>query len=384
MSSAVHKSNRFGNCTDIILFYAKTADAQFSPQYNRDTPEYQEYVRTRFTQVDESGRLFHAGDLTNPAYRPNLVYDYKGFSPPPNGWAITKEKMAQWDKEGRIYFPPDKTGRLRRKRFADELKGMPVQNLWTDIAEINSQAQERLGYPTQKPIALLERIVQASSNPGDLVLDPFCGCGTAVHAAQKLDRQWIGIDITNLAISLIEKRLTDAFPGIKFDVHGTPKDMDGAQALAAKDKYQFQWWAVSLVKAVPYGGNKKGADTGIDGFIYFKPDARTTEKAIVLVKGGDNVSVVMVRDLAYVVKREKAQMGIFITLAEPTKPMLTEAIKEGFYETIYGRFPRLQIVTVEDLLEGKKPNIPLIDRTSSGFKSAAKEEDTSEQDSLPF
>ena len=139
-----------------------------------------------------------------------------------------------------------------------------------------------------------------------MILDPFCGCGTTIHAAQKLNRQWIGIDITNLAISLIEKRLTDAFPGVKFEVHGTPKDLDGARALAAKDKYQFQWWAVSLVKAVPYGGKKKGADSGIDGFIYFKPDARTTEKAIVSVKGGENVNVAMVRDLAHVVKREKA------------------------------------------------------------------------------
>jgi Restriction endonuclease len=143
-----------------------------------------------------------------------------------------------------------------------------------------------------------------------------------------LKREWIGIDITNLAISLIEKRLSDAFPGIKFEVHGTPKDLDGAHALAAKDKYQFQWWAVSLVKAVPYGGKKEGADTGIDGFIYFKPDARTTEKAIVSVKGGDNVNVAMVRDLAHVIAREKAQMGIFITLAEPKGPMMTEAVKE--------------------------------------------------------
>jgi site-specific DNA-methyltransferase (adenine-specific) len=264
----------------------------------------------------------------------------------------------------------------------DEQRGKPMGDVWTDIPPINSQAQERLGYPTQKPVALLERILSASSNEPDLVLDPFCGCGTTVHAAQKLNRQWIGIDITNLAISLIEKRLTDAFPGAKFEVHGTPKDLDGARALATKDKYQFQWWAVSLVKAVPYGGKKKGADTGIDGLIYFKPDARTTEKAIVSVNGGENISVTMVRDLAHVVKREKAQIGVFITLTAPTRPMLTEAIREGFYETLYGKFPRLQILTVAELLDGKQPHIPWIDPAS--FRKAAREGSGAEQDALPF
>lgn len=194
--------------------------------------------------------------------------------------------MEQLDKEGRLHFPKDPNSRIQLKRYLDEMPGQPCTNAWDDIPPIHALTAERLGYPTQKPLALLERIIQASSNEGDLILDPFCGCGTSIHAAQKLNRQWIGIDITNLAISLIEKRLTDAFPGVKFEVHGTPKDLDGAQALAEKDKYQFQWWAVSLVKAVPYGGKKKGADSGIDGYIYFNPDARTTEKAIVSVKGG--------------------------------------------------------------------------------------------------
>ena len=381
MSSAVHESNRFGICTDIVLFYAKTESAVFFPQYNRDSPEYQEYVRTRFTMVNEDGRRFQADNLNNPAYRPNLIYEYKGYKPPPNGWAISKEKMEQWDKEGRLYFPKDKSARIRRKRFVDELKGMPIQNLWTDIAEINSQAQERLGYPTQKPQALLERIITASSNEGDLVLDPFCGCGTTIHAAQKLKREWIGIDITHLAISLIEKRLKDAFPGIEYEIHGTPKDLEGARALATQDKYQFQWWAVSLVNAVPFGGKKKGADSGIDGLIYFKPEGKTTEKAIVSVKGGDNINVAMIRDLGHVVDREKARIGVFITLAEPTGPMKTEAVKAGFYETLYGKYPKIQIVTIRELFEGKQPNIPLVD--SASFKKAAKEA-VGEQDNLPF
>jgi site-specific DNA-methyltransferase (adenine-specific) len=368
MSSAVHESNRFGICTDAILFYAKSDAAAFHSQYNKNTPEYQEYIKERFNLVDEQGRRFQADNLTNPAYRPNLIYEYKGYQPPRNGWAISKEKMEQWDKEGRIYFPKNKNSRLRRKRFIDELRGMPVQNLWTDISEINSQAQERLGYPTQKPVALLERIINASSNEGDVILDPFCGCGTAIHAAQKLKRQWIGIDVTHLAISLVEKRLNDAFPGIKYEVHGTPKDIEGARDLAARDKYQFQWWAVSLVNAIPFGGRKKGADTGIDGVIYFKDFTMkgkalvgsATEKIVVSVKGGDNVGVSMIRDLAHVIDREKAKMGLFITLAEPTDPMRKEAVKEGYFESagMKGKYPKLQIATVGELLAGKKPELP--------------------------
>jgi len=170
------------------------------------------------------------------------------------------------------------------------MPGVPLQNIWTDIPPVNPQALERLGYPTQKPLALLERIITASSNEGDVVLDPFCGCGTAVHAAEKLHRLWIGIDITHLAVSLVEKRMKDAFPGITFEVHGTPKDIDGARNLAFRDKYQFQWWACSLVNAQPYQGKKKGADTGIDGLIYFQDDDKLPKKIVVSVKGGENVS----------------------------------------------------------------------------------------------
>jgi len=253
--------------------------------------------------------------------------------------------------------------------------------LWEGIEALSASSAERLGYPTQKPLALLERIISASSNEGDVVLDPFCGCGTTIHAAEKLGRHWIGIDVTHLAISLIEKRLKDAFPDIVFDVHGTPKDLEGAQALAEQDKYQFQWWAVSLVNAVPYGGQKKGADSGIDGFIYFKPDAKTTEKAIVSVKGGANVNVAMIRDLGHVVDREKAKVGVFITLAKPTDPMKTEAVKAGFYETPHhGKVPKLQIFTIEELFAGKRPQIPFVDPES--FKKAAREKSRAEQGKL--
>lgn len=372
-SSAIHQSNRFGTATDSIFFYAKTDLAEFRPQYNYDDPGYQRYINRYFTHVDKDGRRFRDADLSNPSPRPNLMYEYKGIKPPKNGWAISKEKMEQWDKEGRLYFTSNKN--IRRKSYVDELEGKPIQNLWTDIPPINSQAQERLGYPTQKPLALLERIIVASTKEGDVVLDPFCGCGTAIHAAHKLNRQWIGIDITHLAISLVEKRLRDAFPGITFEVHGTPKDLDSARDLAHRDKYQFQWWACSLVNAQPYQGKKKGADTGIDGVIYFQDDKTMPKKIIVSVKAGDNVSVPMIRDLGHVIDREKASIGLFVTLTAPTRPMKEEAIKAGYYESPIGAsFPKIQILTIKGLLDGtEQARYPDLMRGGLMFKKAERE-----------
>ena len=214
-----------------------------------------------------------------------------------------------------------------------EAKGQPIDSVW-HMKGLDPKSKERLGYPTQKPEALLERIIQASSNPGDVVLDPFCGCGTAVHAAEKLGRNWIGIDITHLAIALIEKRLRDAFSGIEFEVEGTPKDLEGAKDLAKRDKYQFQWWACSLVNAQPYGGKKKGADGGIDGQIFFTDFAggKTAIKQIIVsVKGGANVSLTMLKDLIATVHHNKAEIGLFVTLTPPTRPMVREASLAGFY-----------------------------------------------------
>ena len=208
-SSAVHQSKRFGVCTDIILFYARSTENVFYPQYNKKHPNYLTYIDKNFKHTDENGRRYQATSLTNPAYRPNLIYEYKGYQPPKNGWMINKEKMEKWDIEGRIHFPSNKSGRLRRKSFVDELKGMPIQNLWDDIKQIGSHAKERTGYPTQKPLALLERIIKASSNEGDMVLDPFCGCATACVAAERLNRQWIGIDISPSAEDITKLRLGD-------------------------------------------------------------------------------------------------------------------------------------------------------------------------------
>jgi site-specific DNA-methyltransferase (adenine-specific) len=376
MSSAVHESNTFGVVTDIILFYSQSAETEFHPQYNKDDPDYQRYIEERFTYVDESGRKFQPTSLVNPAHRPNLIYEYKGYKPPPNGWMITKQKMEAWDKEGRIYFPKDKDGRLRRKSFADELKGMPIQNLWTDIPEINSQSAERLGYPTQKPVALLERIIKASSNLGDMVLDPFCGCGTTIDAAEKLGRKWIGIDITQLATSLIKNRLRDTY-GEKIEINtiGEPTTPIEAQTLAEQDKYQFQWWALGLVGARPVE-QKKGADHGIDGKILFRDDVKSTkpEQIIIQVKGG-GTTVKDVRDLRGVLDREQAAIGVLISLNAPTKPMLAEAASAGFYiHKLNGQqFAKLQLRTVKELMEGqgieRPSSVAAVDET---FKKAPK------------
>lgn len=311
-----------------------------------------------------------------------MMYEWLGFPNPPMGWRYKRETMQKLHDEGRIWYPTSAVGQYRfdrrpqLKRYLNEMEGGVMGTIWTDISPLNSQAQERLGYPTQKPLALLERIIAASTNEGDVVLDPFCGCGTAVHAAQKLGRQWIGIDVTHLAISLIEKRMKDAFPGVAFTVEGRPGDLAAALDLAERDKYQFQWWAVSLVDAVPFGGKKKGADGGIDGIIYFKPDGRVTEKAIVSVKGGKNVDVKMIRDLHSAMEREKAPFGVFLCAAMPTGPMEREAAAVGVWTNEYtGRsHPRLQILTLAELFQGKRPDIPWVD--SSVLKSAPREDQT--------
>lgn len=376
-SDAKQGRQQHGRIHDVLLFYAKSDEHTWNQLY---TPYDQEYVDQFYRHIEEaSGRRYRLGDLTGPggAAKGNPLYEVMGVT---RYWRYTREKMEKLIARGRVVqTSPGSVPQY--KRYLDEMPGVPIQDIWTDIKPIGAQAQERLGYPAQKPQALLERIIGASSNEGDVVLDPFCGCGTAVHAAQKLKRQWIGIDITHLAISLIEKRLKDAFPGIQYEVHGTPKDVEGARDLARRDKYQFQWWAVSLVNAVPFAGKKKGADSGIDGLIYFKPEGRATEKAIVSVKGGENVNVAMVRDLAHVVEREAAKIGVFITLADSTGPMRTEAVKAGYYETLYGKYPKIQILTIRELFAGKQPEIPLVD--ASSFKKAPKEPE-GEQGPLPF
>src|ERR1035437_5675390 len=266
--------------------------------------------------------------------------------------------MEQMEAEGRLYLPKDKTKRIREKYFLDEMPGIPISDSWDDISPINSQAQERLGYPTQKPQALLERILEASSNPGGVVLDPFCGCGTTIHAAQKTGRQWIGIDVTYLAINLIKRRLKDAFgEDVQFEEHGQPTDFGSAKALAELDKWQFQQWALSLIDARPRTeGDGKGADRGVDGMLYFYESKDKREKILVQTKGG-GVQRNDVSTLLGDVNNQKFVGGILITLAKPTKPMREEAADAGRYESKLWHdkdYPKIQILTIEGLLSGKE------------------------------
>ncbi len=338
-------------------------------------PYSEEYLRDFYRYVDENGRRYRLDNLRNPGVRPNLMYEYKGYKPHPNGWAMTREKMEQLDAERRLYFPKSPDGRIQLKRYLDEMPGNPVGSVWTDIKPIGAQAQERLGYPTQKPEALLERIIQASSNEEDVVLDPFCGCGTAVAAAHRLKRRWIGIDVTQIAITLIKNRLLDAFGQdvVKsYTVVGEPTTLPEAHKLAEDDKHQFQVWALGLVGARPQE-MKKGADQGIDGRLLFHyGEDDETKQVILSVKGGHNIGVGDVRDLGHVVTREKAVMGVLISLYPPTGPMLNEAREAGEFVSPWGKHPRLQILTVAELLGGKRIDMPPILQVNRTFKRAPK------------
>ncbi len=327
--------------------------------------------------------MYRAENLTAERVASNSgKFPWRGTLPgPTRGWAHEAAQLERWWDEGRILCKKDGTPRLDGlKVFLDESKGKPLQSLWLDIDRIANVSAERLGYPTQKPVALLERIVSASSTPDALVLDPFCGCGTTVHAAQKLGRQWIGIDITPLAVNLIARRLKGAFPGINFDIRGIPRDMDGARELALRDKHLFQLWAVNLVDAQPYRDGKKGADGGIDGLIYFKPDGKVTKAAIVSVKGGSHVGVGQIRDLRGTIERLKEPMGVFVTLTPPTTQMEKEASAAGLYDTGHQRVPRIQILAIEQLLAGSKPRIPFGHTVS--YKRAEREAETDGQEEL--
>ncbi len=370
-----HAFTRFPSTHDILFACGRSNDVTWHAQYGAHR---EEYLESHYGKIEPgSGRRYRLDNCLNPnPDRPNLTYEWKGLT---RVWRWTKERMQSLHDEGRLVYTSS-SGMPQYKRYLDEMQGTPITSVWTDIPPINSQAQERLGYPTQKPLALLERIIAASSNEGDLVLDPFCGCGTTVHAAQKLNRRWIGIDITHLAIHLIKRRLTEAFPKIAFDIVGEPKDLDGARVLALQDKYEFQKWALSMIGAQPYKGGKKGSDGGVDGFLYIKPDGKKTEKVIVSVKGGSSLNPAMVKDLIVTVDQEGAKMGVFLTLEPPTKGMKTQAAAAGFYKTEYGQFPKIQIVTVEELFGPANPlHLPWQD--TSVFKKA-KRETTEKQSEL--
>lgn len=359
-------AGRYGNIADILLFYVQSDRATYNRSFHKYADQkYSAQQMQRFRHVDDGGRRYKLENLTGP--RPDSSsgkFEWRGALPgPTRGWGYKKEQLEQWWAEGKIQTRKDGIPRMDGlKVYLDEAEGKPLQNIWTDIPRIPNTSSERLGYPTQKPEALLERIVNTSSNAGDVVLDPFCGCGTAIAAAQKLNRHWIGIDVTHLAIGLIKHRLRNTFGDDvtkSYEVIGEPVSPPDAAVLARDDPFQFQWWALGLVGARPIE-QKKGADKGIDGRLYFHDDmaGAKTKQIIFSVKAG-KTSVPHVRDLRGVIEREQAEIGVLLTQQEPTKPMWTEAASAGFYESPWGtRHPRLQILTVTDLLTGKTVDRP--------------------------
>lgn len=344
-----------GRIHDVIFYYTKSDSSIRNELYK---PYDESYVAQFYRHVDADGRRYRLGDITGPggASKGNPQYEFLGVT---RYWRYSRERMQQLYDEGRIV--QTKPGTVPQyKRYLDEMPGVPLQDLWDDIPPVQPHAAERLGYPTQKPVALLERIIQVSSNPGDVVLDPFCGCGTTIAAAQKLGRRWIGIDITYLSIALQKNRLSTAFPDAKYEVIGEPTTLHDAQQLAQDNRYQFQWWALSLIKARPYGGDstgkqgKKGADGGIDGLITFMDDhTGAVRRVIVQVKSG-HVSRPMISELVGTINRESAAIGVFLTLEEPTAQMKQEAVTAGYYHSRGWNqdYPRIQILTLKDLLSG--------------------------------
>lgn len=372
------RSNPHGNTTksygrirDVLLYYVKSESTTWNKPHRsyflangQLDPAIEAQVHAQYTQIEPgTGRRWQATSLLNPNKdRPNLTYEFHGHT---KVWRWTKERMEKAERDGKLYFPKDGDGVPREKRYLDEQEGYPEQDLWADIKQAGSN--ERLGYPTQKPVALLKRILEASSNAGDVVLDPFCGCGTTVMAAQELGRRWIGIDITATATSLIEARLFDAF-GIHngrkgdYDIIGLPTTEAEAIELASRDKHEFQKWAISLVpRAMPWQ-EKKGADGGVDGFVRFKFNSTTkgTELVIISVKGGQTLKMDDIKNLEATMKANDAKLGFLISLVPPTKGIVDWAQQVGVVKSPEGGtpVPAIQCRTVAQLLRGESFAFP--------------------------
>lgn len=376
-SSAHSGTKGYSAVHDTLLFFTKSSSYTWQPS---NLPLPQETIDAWYNNVEAgTGRRYNRADLTAPGTRTGSSGEpWRGIDPTSKGrhWAIpgylvdlvggksTQEALDALDAAGRLHWPKKADGMPMFKRYLEEAKGVPPLDVITDINPLNNVAAERLGYPTQKPLSLLERIIGVSSNPGDVVLDPFCGCGTALVAAEKIGRRWIGIDVTYLSIAVMKARLLDTLGLENVEVVGQPTEVIGAKALAEDPRdgrYQFQWWALSLVGAQPVGGQKKkGADAGVDGIIGFTDAGGKRERVIVSVKSG-GVNASMIRDLKGTLEREKAPLGLFITLEEPSRPMKQEAAEAGFWHSeIWNRdYPKIQILSIKDLLElDKKPDLP--------------------------
>ncbi len=357
------------NNHDVIFCYQKSMNKTWNQDhlfiaYEKDN--LPEKTSKKYSHQDSDGRMYQLDNLINPnPNRPNLTYEFLGVT---RVWRWTKERMQKAYEAGIVVqTKPGSVPRL--KRYLDEQRGIPIDDTWIDIAPLNSQAKERLGYPTQKPELLLERIIKTSSNEGDVILDAYCGCGTTVAVAQRLNRKWIGIDITYQSISLILKRLEDTYgTGAIFNVKmtGIPKDIASAEALANKNddrtRKEFEKWSILAFSNNRATINqKKGADKGIDGTAFFIESEGGHGRVIFQVKSG-KVGSSDIRDLLGTMTREKAALGYFITLKEPTKDMLKEAKAAGLYEhKIMGRaYQKIEIISIRDMIEkGLRLEIPM-------------------------
>ncbi len=371
-------SKRCGRIHDVILLYTKSDEWTWNPQY---MPYDEDYVKAFYTYEEEgTGRRYRLDNLTAAKPGGDVSYEFRGTKPYKGRyWAYSRENMEKFYGEGRLYFPKS-GGTPSYKRYFDEMPGVPLQDVWTDIGPIGSRAAERLGFPTQKPEKLLDRIIDTSSTEGDVVLDPFCGCGTTIASAQRLGRKWIGVDITHLAIALIKQRLHDAYgDAVSYHVLGEPTTLEDAHALAESDKWQFQAWALGLVHARPHEV-KKGADKGIDGRLFFH-DGKTTRRIVISVKSG-HLKPDDVRALLGVVQREEAEIGVLISMEDPTKQMRTDAASSGFFATPWGRHPRLQLLTVAELLRGTRIDYPSTAGINRTFKKAPRVRETAQQHQL--
>jgi site-specific DNA-methyltransferase (adenine-specific) len=369
-TSAHSDSNTCGNAHDIILFYSRSDDFTWKQQFQ---PYDNEYIESHYRFLDANGRRFRTDNLTAMGLSGGgYTYEWNGVT---KVWRVPMKKMKELHEAGRIRYT--KSGGAEYIRYLDEMPGMPLQDIWTDLPPINSRAKERLGYPTQKPKALMQRIVQASSNEGGVVLDAFCGCGTTIDAAESLKRQWIGIDISPMAISLIKRRLRDTYKSklSPYEVKGIPVDEASAIKLWQENKYAFQDWWLLEFEVFSEG---KGADKGIDGVGLYKVGKRANDtlKVAFQVKGGEHISSKDVDALLGILAKFECQAGVFLTIEPPTKPMVETIATSGRVTTPIGMFPRLQLLTLKDFFEGKKLKLPAENIT---FKKAGTRKKEAEQ-----
>jgi DNA modification methylase len=373
----------FGPVHDVILMYARSESTVCHPE----NVAYSEKYLEKFSKVDEkTGKNFQDVTLTGSGLRGgDSGRKWRDHDPTAKGrhWAIaaavyenylqmTGEDLHQYplldrlerlDAEDLLYWSKRSRGGLPRYKFFEtDAEGVHGQDLWSDIPPLNSQAIERTGYPTQKPVALLERILQASSREGDVVLDPFCGCGTAVVAAQRLKRRWVGIDITHVAVSVLRQRLTHGFPGLEFRVRGEPEDVASARRLADEKWEEFQAWMVDRVGGVPLNPTeekkvaKKGKDHGIDGLLLFRddPKAPRSKRMVLSVKAGKTTTPEMVDALFGVMHRDGSPLGALLTAYPASKGVYNEARSTGFYGSDFypgHKYEKIQVVTVEDVFD---------------------------------